>query len=135
MRFGPGAGTITCIEPFHGPNLTQFTLNDKTRTWQRRVLDTSFNQGHALACGNVLGGAGDKGQIIAGWREPNAAKQTGIKIYHEDAGEWKSDWVCEPNTMACEDLKLADLDGDGRPEIIAAGRATKNVVIYKLLQP
>ena len=23
-----------------------------------------------------------------------------------------------------------DLDGDGKPEIIAAGRATKNVVIY-----
>jgi hypothetical protein len=32
--------------------------------------------------------------------------------------------------MACEDLKVADLDGDGKPEIIAAGRATKNVVIY-----
>jgi hypothetical protein len=32
--------------------------------------------------------------------------------------------------MACEDLKVADLDGDGRPEIIAAGRATKNVIIY-----
>ena len=27
-------------------------------------------------------------------------------------------------------LACGDLDGDGKPEIIAAGRATKNVVIY-----
>lgn len=32
--------------------------------------------------------------------------------------------------MACEDLKLADLDGDGRLDIVASGRATKNLVIY-----
>jgi hypothetical protein len=32
--------------------------------------------------------------------------------------------------MACEDACLADLDGDGKLDIIAAGRATKNVKIY-----
>ena len=32
--------------------------------------------------------------------------------------------------MAAEDLTLEDLNGDGRPEIIAAGRATHNVKIY-----
>ena len=32
--------------------------------------------------------------------------------------------------MACEDLKIADLNGDGKPDIIASGRATKNLVIY-----
>jgi hypothetical protein len=32
--------------------------------------------------------------------------------------------------MACEDLKIADLDGDGQPDIIASGRATHNLVIY-----
>lgn len=137
VRFGPNAGkgrdTICCIEPFHGPNLTLFQKDDKTRTWKRSVIDTTFNQGHALACGNVLGL--EREQIIAGWREPNAAKQFGIKIYREEAGAWKGDWVSEPNTMACEDLKLADLDGDGRPEIIAAGRSTKNVVIYSLPKP
>jgi hypothetical protein len=135
VRFGPSRGKpgdeICCIEPFHGPNLTLFRYQAPTNTWRRTVLDTSFNQGHALAVGQFFG-TDKPGQIIAGWREPNAAKQFGIKIYHEEGETWKSDWVCEPNTMACEDLKLADLDGDGKPEIIAAGRSTKNVVIYRL---
>jgi hypothetical protein len=32
--------------------------------------------------------------------------------------------------MACEDFKVADLNGDGKPDIIAAGRATKNLIVY-----
>jgi len=32
--------------------------------------------------------------------------------------------------MACEDLQVADLNGDGRPDIVAAGRATRNLKIY-----
>jgi len=129
VRYGPGPAQVVCIEPFHGPHLTLFTHEEKTRTWQRRVLDSSFNQGHALATGDVLGLGSP--QIIAGWREPNAKKEFGIKVYLEKDGAWTSHWIAPANSMACEDLKLADLDGDGKPEIIAAGRATKNVVIYK----
>jgi hypothetical protein len=32
--------------------------------------------------------------------------------------------------MACEDAVAADLNGDGRMDIIAGGRATHNVIIY-----
>ena len=32
--------------------------------------------------------------------------------------------------LACEDLTLADLDGDGRPDLAASGRATHNVKLY-----
>ncbi len=32
--------------------------------------------------------------------------------------------------MACEDALAADLDGDGRSDIIAGVRATHNVKIY-----
>ena len=35
-----------------------------------------------------------------------------------------------PNGMACEDLKVADLNGDGKKAIIAAGRSTHNLVVY-----
>ncbi|MEK7678021.1 MAG: VCBS repeat-containing protein [Verrucomicrobiota bacterium] len=36
----------------------------------------------------------------------------------------------KPKISACEDLALADLNGDGRLDIIAAGRATKNLKVY-----
>ena len=32
--------------------------------------------------------------------------------------------------ITCEDLKVADLNSDGKPDVIAAGRGSKNVVIY-----
>jgi hypothetical protein len=38
--------------------------------------------------------------------------------------------MVDDNGMACEDVALADLNADGKLDIIAAGRRTKNVKIY-----
>ena len=32
--------------------------------------------------------------------------------------------------IACEDLRLADMNGDGRLDVVASGRATHNLVVY-----
>jgi hypothetical protein len=48
----------------------------------------------------------------------------------DEAGEKWTETLVDDNTMACEDLCLADLDGDGKLDIIASGRGTKNVKIY-----
>lgn len=135
---GGGARFIATIEPMHGNELvvyrapaTQFSSGtDWTPT--RTVIDSALVQGHALATGDLLSIGGD--QIVAGWRAGGKpGEKVGIKLFvATDAhGEhWKQHALIDDNTMACEDLKLADLDGDGRLDIIAAGRATKNVVIY-----
>ena len=34
------------------------------------------------------------------------------------------------NYVATEDLMVADLTGDGHPDIVAGGRATHNVKLY-----
>jgi hypothetical protein len=71
-------------------------------------------------------------QIVAGWREPNGEKKVGVKIYvpsGDATSPWNSYWI-DDNTMACEDIRLADLNGDGKIDIIAAGRATHNLKIY-----
>src|SRR5690606_40173212 len=97
----------------------------------RVVLDNTLAEGHALACADFLGLGYD--QVVAGWRKPNADGKVGIRLYvptADDASAWKVHATVDDNGMACEDLKTADLNGDGKPEIIAAGRAPKNLDMY-----
>jgi hypothetical protein len=133
----PGGRFAVTIEPMHGNELVVYrapvTPASSGADWTQRrtVLDDTLIQGHGLATGDVLGIGGD--QIVAGWRGGPPGSKVGIRLYApaDATGEtWRMHAVIDDNTMACEDLKLADLNGDGRLEIIAAGRATKNVVIY-----
>jgi hypothetical protein len=137
VRAGRVGGTIAYlagIEPMHGTNLALFTpphVNDASPLWKRRVLDSSLADGHALACGDLVGIGRD--QIVVGWRAMGARNaRVGVKVLTplaNDLKEWRTTMV-DDNGMACEDLCLADLNGDGKLDIIAAGRATKNVKIY-----
>lgn len=129
IRFGKTAGgkrMIATIEPMHGTELAVY-LGDQ---WKRVVLDSNLKEGHALAVGDILKRGNH--QIVAGWRNPNREGKVGIKLYipkDKQGMSWDSVWI-DDNGMACEDLKLADLDGDGKLDIIAAGRATHNLKIY-----
>ena len=73
-------------------------------------------------------------EVVAGWREPDADGKTGIKLYVRDDASGEEKWathVLGPETpMACEDMVAADLDADGKTDLVATGRATHNVVIY-----
>lgn len=123
---GMGRDIIACIQPMHGNMVTFYH-----RSFEPVVLDESLAQGHALLCEPVLGRGFP--EVVAGWREPDAEGRTGIRLYARDntSGEdqWAPHWIDE-NGIACEDLATADLDGDGRTDLIGSGRATRNVVIY-----
>ncbi|MEX2213315.1 MAG: VCBS repeat-containing protein [Phycisphaeraceae bacterium] len=120
---------IATIEPMHGNSVVLYYGYNREPEPKRRVLDDTFNQGHALALADVVG-AGHP-QVIAGWRNPNKEVKVGIKIYvPHDAAYEKFDVHVLDDKMACEDLQVADLDGDGKLDIIAAGRATKNLKVY-----
>jgi hypothetical protein len=122
------ASLVAGVQPMHGNQLAVYSkINDQVT---RNVLTTALNQGHALKFVDLLGMG--HSQIIVGWREPDATKKTGIKMYRPDStnpNSWKEYWI-DDNGIACEDLQVADLDGDGKKEIIAAGRATHNLKIY-----
>ena len=122
------------IEPMHGNTLCAYTepkVLEAPGLWTRHVLDESLVDGHALACGDLAGSGSD--QIVVGWRAMNRpGVKVGLKLFtatDKTGAKWEST-VIDDNTMACEDLCLADLDGDGRLDIIAAGRATKNLKVY-----
>ena len=133
-KLSGGKKFFAAVEPMHGTNLVVYTApgrDDGKTLWTRHVLDSSLVDGHALACGDLAGSGRD--QIVVGWRAMNKpGVKVGLKLFTplDDAGENWQPTLIDDNTMACEDLCLADLDGDGKLDIIAAGRATKNVKIY-----
>jgi len=131
-RLAGGKRFFATVEPMHGTNLVVYMSPASADSlWQRNVVDSSLVDGHALACGDLAGTGSD--QIVVGWRamgKPDV--KVGIKLFtalDSQGSKWKHTLV-DDNTMACEDLCLADLDGNGKLDIVAAGRATKNLKVY-----
>jgi hypothetical protein len=80
--------------------------------------------------GDFLGLGSD--QIAVGWRVANEAGEFGVKLFVPKNGsfsEFEEIWI-DKNGMACEDLQAADLNGDGKLDLIASGRSTKNLKIF-----
>ncbi len=133
---GGATNFVAGIQPMHGNELVVYTPAQKgqinfraPQEWVRTVLTDEMNQGHALAVDDLLG-TGNM-QIVAGWRNPDKDGKVGIKMYVREgqSQQWRAYWI-DDDGMACEDLQVADLNGDGKLDIIAAGRASHNLKIY-----
>jgi hypothetical protein len=123
---------IATIEPWHGDQVVVYTRPGPGATlWDRLVIDEDLRWGHAVWCANLDDDPAE--ELVIGVRDhKDDTWRSGVRIYDPQdgaGGAWRRT-LLDPAGVAVEDLAAADLDGDGRTDIVAVGRATKNVRIY-----
>jgi hypothetical protein len=113
------------------------------------MIENTLTEGHALGWGDFNGDGHQ--ELAVGWRGGPGA---GIAVYAVNrqgqlvgkqpvevgvtsvgrrgggGGQPVAGTPASPQGMATEDLTVVDLDGNGRPDIVASGRNTRNVKIY-----
>ena len=128
---------MATIEPWHGDKVVVYLApkswdpqNNQATLWERLVIDDELAWGHAVACANIDNDPDD--ELIIGVRDNKSdAQRCGVRVYDPDSSGTK--WtrtLIDAGGVAVEDLVTADFNGDGRPDIIAVGRATHNARLY-----
>lgn len=128
-----GQKFLATVEPMHGTMaVVYFPSADSTQPWTRHVFDTTLKQGHAAWCADLDGDGRD--EIIIGHREAGPGPVVGPGLYvFQSTGDEPTMWkkhVLDDGGCAVEDALAADFNGDGRPDLVAGGRATHNVKLY-----
>jgi hypothetical protein len=118
---------LSAIEPWHGNQVVIYLQQGKA--WVRQVIETGLNDGHVLLTTDLNGDGRD--EIIAGYRGQ------GRSVYAYTAEDSKgtrwSRQVVDDGGIAAAGCAVADLNGDGRPDLACIGSATANLKWYENL--
>jgi len=122
------------------------TADEPPTLWNRAVIDRGRAWGHGLWFAD-LDGDGDE-ELVFGQRDPtpqaaratdpNGPRGPAVMVFDPQRerltnGSSELIWtrhLVDDGGVAVEDLLVHDLDGDGKPDLAAGGRATRNVKIY-----
>ncbi|MGQ9573738.1 MAG: FG-GAP repeat domain-containing protein [Thermoguttaceae bacterium] len=107
------------------------TKPDGTTTWKEHLIDQSWSQAHSLAWADLDGDG--RGELIAGKRvrghgdyDPGAKEPECLFYYtwHPQAGKFVRQTISPPGGGVGTGMQIcvADLTGDGRPDIAVAGK-------------
>lgn len=128
-----GTRFLATVEPMHGTSIAVYTpKSDGSLPLHRTVIEDTLKQGHAVWPVDLDGDGSD--EIVIGHREPGTGtvKGPGLYVYSCDSEadrKW-SKHVIDDGGVAVEDAFAIDLTGDGKPDLVAGGRATHNVKLY-----
>jgi hypothetical protein len=129
-----GRRILATVEPWHGAGIAVYA--EQPKLWAKTTIESALTEGHAIGWADFDGDGSD--ELAAGWRR---GLTPGVAIYVvtkdgalvsktmvDDLGFDKE----KPDVrgMDTEDLIVGDFNGDGRPDIVASGRATRNIKIY-----
>jgi DNA-binding beta-propeller fold protein YncE len=114
---------LATIEPWHGNEVVVYTAPEDN--WKRTLIDTSFREGHAIACADLNYDGYD--EIIAGYR----GEGYDLYIYQYDpiARNWERTSL-DHGGISVAGLVIFDHNMDGVPDIAACGSFTRNLKIY-----
>ena len=119
-----GRRLLATVEPWHGAGIAIYA--ERPGVWSKTTIETALTEGHALGWADFDGDGND--ELAVGWR---GAPTPGLAVYAIDRdGALESKTMVDDGGMATEDLIVGDFNGDKRPDIVAAGRATRNIKIY-----
>ena len=124
-RLADGRRFLATVEPWHGSMVAVYVaVGPKSLEFgPRTVLDDTLADGHALWVADVDRDGDD--EVFAGHR----GKDHRVSVYDYNGRTW--DRSVLDRDIAAQDLRGGDLDGDGRPDVVAVGGQTRNVVWYR----
>jgi aldos-2-ulose dehydratase/isomerase family protein/VCBS repeat protein len=120
-----GKRFLAAVEPWHGNEIVIYTPGT---SWQRRVIFSDMTEGHEVAIADLNGDGRD--DIVCGDR---SSKTPAVHVMYAPAdpgGEWTHQ-VLDRGLMAASGCVAADLNGDGRPDIVCIGASTGNLKWYE----
>ena len=117
-----GERFIAAIEPWHGNQVVIYRAVHGV--WNREVIDDTLLDGHTVVTGDFDKDGSD--EVVAGFR----GKPYGVFVYKFDGRHWNRR-ILDTGDMAAAACTIADLDGDGRPDIACIGSATHNLKWYR----
>jgi hypothetical protein len=126
-RLRDGRTFIAAIEPWHGNEVVVYT-SDRASPWQRHVIDSTLSEGHVLVAAD-FDGDGDT-EIVAGWRGAGG----GLTLYDPTDGGPSGITLKKiplDRGIAAEGAAVADLNGDGRLDLVVIAGRTNNLVWYE----
>jgi len=115
---------LATIEPWHGHQVVVYAQAD-SQTWTRQIVDATLDDGHVIVVADFDQDGND--EIVAGYRAEGAKLllfQTG------DDFKWRRQ-VLDDGDMSAAGCDAADLNSDGRVDLVCIGRRTANIKWYE----